>query len=59
VVATLFNIFTKATPRLNRNFVSENRTAKPTKYALSLRELLYLKPEYAVLRGQGIWSKTF
>jgi len=49
----------KVTLKLNRNSVSEHRTATPAKYQLSLRGLLYLKPGYAVLRGQGIWSKTF
>jgi len=59
VVTTFFNIFPKVTLRLNRNSVSEHRTANPAKYPLSLRDLLYLKPGYAVLRGQGIWRKTF
>jgi len=59
VATTFFNIFPKVTLRFNRNSVSEHRTAKPAKYPLNLRELLYLKPEYAVLRDQGIWRKTF
>jgi hypothetical protein len=59
VVTTLFNIFPKVTLRLNRNSASEHRTAKTAKYPSSLRELIYLKPGYAVLKVRGIWRKTF